>query len=415
MMGHAANGGAGAAVSGAAGAKRPGAPRKRLSILGATGSIGSSTLDLVTRDPEAFEVVALTAQCNVEALAEAARRTRAELAVIGDEHRYGELKRLLAGSDVKAAAGHRAVVAAAAEPADCVMAAIVGAAGLEPTFEAVRQGRRLALANKESLVSAGEALMQALARSGGELIPVDSEHSAALQALTGAAPQSIEKIVLTASGGPFRTWEAERIAAATPEQAVRHPNWPMGAKISVDSASMMNKGLELIEAYHLFPVGKDQLDVVVHPQSIVHCLVSFIDGSVVAQLSNPDMRTPIALALSWPARMTAPTPRLDLVACGRLDFEAPDEQRFPALRLAREALQQGGLAPAVLNAANEVAVEAFLGRAIGFNDIARVVEDCLEMAQGRGLTGAAATLEEVLAADAEARRLARSLLDPHVS
>jgi 1-deoxy-D-xylulose-5-phosphate reductoisomerase len=415
MMGQSPNGGERTAVSGASGAKHTSAPRKRLSILGATGSIGRSTLDLVSRDPDAYEVVALTAQSNVEALAAAARQTGAELAVIGDEDRYGELKQLLAGSNVKVAAGQRAVVAAAAEPADCVMAAIVGAAGLEPTFEAARQGRRLALANKESLVSAGEALMQALANSGGELIPVDSEHSAALQALHGAAPQSIEKIVLTASGGPFRTWEADRIAAATPEQAVRHPNWPMGAKISVDSASLMNKGLELIEAYHLFPVDREQLDVVVHPQSIVHCLVSFIDGSVIAQLSNPDMRTPIALALSWPLRMTAPTQRLDLVACGRLDFEAPDEQRFPALRLAREALAHGGLAPAVLNAANEVAVEAFLARSIGFNDIARVVGNCLEMAQARGVTDAPGTLSEVLAADAEARRLARSLLDPHVS
>lgn len=386
-------------------------PRKRLSILGATGSIGKSTLDLVLRNPDAFEVVALTAQCNVVDLAEAARRTRARLAVIGDENRYGELKSLLAGSSIKVAAGHTSVVAAAAEPADCVMAAIVGAAGIEPTFEAVRQGRRVALANKESLVSAGEVLMEALARSGAELVPVDSEHSAALQALHGAEPETIEKIVLTASGGPFRTWDASQLAAVTPDQAVRHPNWPMGAKISVDSATLMNKGLELIEAYHLFPVDKEQLGVVVHPQSIVHCLVSFIDGSVIAQLSCPDMRTPISLALSWPQRMPAPTERLDLAACGNLSFEEPDEQRFPALRLAREALAQGGKAPAVLNAANEVAVEAFLARRVAFNDIARVVGDCLELAQQRGLSDPADGLSDVLTADAEARRLAQSLLD----
>lgn len=387
-------------------------PRKRLSILGATGSIGKSTLDLVGRNPDAFEVVALTAQTNVAGLAEAARQTRARLAVIGDEERYGELKSLLAGTNVKVAAGQPAVVAAAAEPADCVMAAIVGAAGIEPTFEAVRQGQRLALANKECLVSAGEVLMDAVVRSGAELIPVDSEHSAALQALRGAEPEAIEKIVLTASGGPFRQWSADQLAAATPEQAVRHPNWSMGAKISVDSATLMNKGLELIEAYYLFPVDKEQLGVVVHPQSIVHCLVSFIDGSVIAQLSYPDMRTPISLALSWPQRMPSPTQRLDLVACGNLSFEAPDAERFPALRLAREALAQGGTAPAVLNAANEVAVEAFLARRAGFNDIARVVEECLDLAQARGLTGTPGGLSDVLSADAEARQLAQSLLDP---
>ncbi|HEY7670350.1 MAG TPA: 1-deoxy-D-xylulose-5-phosphate reductoisomerase [Hyphomicrobium sp.] len=393
----------------------PGGAPRRLTILGATGSIGKSTLDLVTRNADAFEIVALTAQNNVADLAKAAIATRARLAVIGDTARYSELKALLSGTGVKIAAGQAAVVAAAAEPADCVMAAIVGAAGIEPTFEAARQGRRLALANKECLVSAGEVFMAALAQAGTELIPVDSEHSAALQAMSGADPHSIEQILLTASGGPFRTWDAARLATATPEEALRHPNWSMGAKISIDSATLMNKGLELIEAYHLFPVEAEQLGVVVHPQSIVHCLVSFADGSVIAQLSSPDMRTPIALALTWPHRMQTPTERLNLIELGTLSFEAPDEERFPALRLAREALRVGGTAPAVLNAANEVAVEAFLARRIGFTDIARVVGDCLEMAQGRGLLGPAGALADVLRADAEARGLARTLLDPYVS
>jgi len=396
-------------------ARDSGSKPKRLTILGATGSIGKSTLDLIERSPDAYEVVALTAQNSVAELAAAARRTRAQLAVIGDAAHYGELKALLAGTGTKVAAGNAAVIAAAAEPADCVMAAIVGAAGIEPTFEAVRQGRRLALANKECLVSAGEVFMEALARAGTELIPVDSEHSAALQAMSGAEPESIETIVLTASGGPFRTWDAERLARATPEEAVRHPTWSMGAKISVDSATLMNKGLELIEAYHLFPVQPEQLGVVVHPQSIVHCLVSYADGSVIAHLSCPDMRTPIALALTWPRRMHTPTKRLDLVALGSLTFEAPDEQRFPALRLAREALTCGGSAPAVFNAANEIAVEAFLARQIGFLEIARLVGDCLEAAQARGLTGPAAGLSDVLTVDAESRRLARSLLSAYVS
>ncbi len=388
--------------------------RKSLSILGATGSIGKSTLDLVAHKPDAFEIIALTAQSNVADLAKAAKQTNARLAVIGDATLYGELKELLAGTGTKVAAGSTAVIAAAAEPADCVMAAIVGAAGLEPTFEAVRQGRRLALANKECLVSAGEVFMAAVAQARTELLPVDSEHSAALQALAGAEPETIEMIVLTASGGPFRTWDAERLSRATPEEALRHPNWSMGAKVTVDSATLMNKGLELIEAYHLFPVGADQLGIVVHPQSIVHCLVSYTDGSVLAQLSFPDMRTPIALALTWPRRMSTPTRRLDLVALGSLTFEAPDEVRFPALRLGREALRRGGTAPAVLNAANEVAVEAFLKRSIGFCAIAEVVADCLEMAESRSLIGPAAHLGDVLEVDAQARRLAQSLLSRYV-
>ena len=388
--------------------------RRSLSILGATGSIGKNTLDLVSRTPNAFEIIALTAQNRVAELAESAKRVGARLAVIGNERQYGELKSLLSGTGIKVAAGPTAVIAAAAEPADCVMAAIVGAAGLEPTFEAVRQGRRLALANKECLVSAGAVFMAEVARAGAELLPVDSEHSAALQVVGNAEPASIEKLTLTASGGPFRTWDEEQLARATPEEALRHPNWSMGAKVTIDSATLMNKGLELIEAYHLFPVDADQLGVVVHPQSIVHCLVSFTDGSVIAQLACPDMRTPIALSLSWPQRMTTPTKKLDLVALGSLTFEAPDEKRFPALDLAREALRRGATAPAVLNAANEVAVEAFLARRIPFPAIAQIVEQCLDASESRGLIRSEEGLKGILNIDAEARQLAHSLLDRYV-
>lgn len=388
--------------------------RRSLTILGATGSIGKSTLDLVERNSDAFEIVALTAQSNVAALADAARRTRARLAVIGDKTLHAELQSALSGTGIRTAAGPEEVVAAAAEPADCVMAAIVGAAGLEPTFAAARQGRRVALANKECLVSAGEVFMSAIADAGAELLPVDSEHSAAFQALSGAAPESIERIVLTASGGPFRTWTREQLERATPEEALRHPNWSMGAKISIDSATLMNKGLELIEAFHLFPVEASQLGVVVHPQSIVHCLVSYKDGSVLAQMAPPDMRTPIALALSWPRRMSAPTPRLDLAAIGTLSFEAPDEARFPALTIAREALTRGGTAPAILSAANEIAVEAFLARRIGFLDIARCVGAALEEADRRGCIIAPVTLADVLSADAEGRRVAQTVLCRYV-
>ncbi|MCP4779518.1 MAG: 1-deoxy-D-xylulose-5-phosphate reductoisomerase [Hyphomicrobium sp.] len=388
--------------------------RRSLSILGATGSIGKNTLDLVSRTPDAFEIIALTAQNSVAELAESAKRVGARLAVIGNERQYGELKSLLSGTGIKVAAGPTAVVAAAAEPADCVMAAIVGAAGLEPTFEAVRQGRRLALANKECLVSAGAVFMAEVARTGAELLPVDSEHSAALQVVGNVEPASIEKLTLTASGGPFRTWDEEQLARATPEEALRHPNWSMGAKVTIDSATLMNKGLELIEAYHLFPVNADQLGVVVHPQSIVHCLVSFTDGSVIAQLACPDMRTPIALSLSWPQRMTTPTKKLDLVALGSLTFEAPDEKRFPALDLAREALRRGATAPAVLNAANEVAVEAFLARRIPFPAIAQIVEQGLDGGESRGLIRSEGGLKGILNVDAEARQLAHSLLDRYV-
>jgi 1-deoxy-D-xylulose-5-phosphate reductoisomerase len=382
----------------------------RLTVLGATGSIGASTLDLVARHPDRFEVVALTAQSNAKRLAELAVAHRARLAVIGEDAHYEELKSLLAGTGVRVAAGADAVAAAAQEPADCVMASIVGAAGLKPTFAAASQGCRVALANKECLVSAGDIFIDHVKRNGAELLPVDSEHSAAFQAIGQTHARSIEKIVLTASGGPFRTYGKDRLARVTPEEALRHPNWSMGAKVTIDSATLMNKGLELIEAFHLFPVGAHQLDAIVHPQSVVHCLVMLEDGSVMAQLAQPDMRTPIALALAWPERIATPVSRLDLVALGSLSFEAPDHTRFPALKVAIDALNRGGAAPAVLNAANEVAVTAFLERKIGFLDIASTVAACLEKAEGRGLLNGVDTLIDVLAVDDEARRMARMLL-----
>lgn len=382
----------------------------RLSVLGATGSIGASTLDLVHHHPERFEVVALTAQCNASRLAALAIQHRAKLAVIGEEAHYAELKSMLAGTGIRVAAGAGAVEAAAREPADCIMAAIVGAAGLRPTFAAAEQGRRVALANKECLVSAGDIFLAQIDRSGAELLPVDSEHSAAFQAIGRTSAGSIEKIILTASGGPFRTFAKEQLQRVTPEEALKHPNWSMGAKVTIDSATLMNKGLELIEAFHLFPVAAHQLEAVVHPQSVVHCLVMMEDGSVMAQLSHPDMRTPIALALAWPERIATPVPRLDLVALKSLSFEAPDHDRFPALGIATEALNRGGAAPAVLNAANEVAVQAFLDRRIGFLDIAPTVARCLEKAEAQGLINGVATLDDVLAVDGEARTMARNVL-----
>jgi 1-deoxy-D-xylulose-5-phosphate reductoisomerase len=382
------------------------APPMRLTVLGATGSVGTSTLDLVERAPERFEIVALTAQSNARALAALARKHRANFAVIGDERCLGELREALAGTGIGSAAGEDALVEAAQMPADCVMAAIVGAAGLRPTFAAAARGIRVALANKECLVSAGHVFTAEIKRSGAELLPVDSEHSAAFQALAGADPDSIEKIVLTASGGPFRTWTHDAIATATPEQALKHPNWSMGSKITIDSATLMNKGLELIEAFHLFPVSVEALDCVVHPQSVVHCLVSYVDGSVLAQLAAPDMRTPIAVALAWPQRMIAPTEKLDLTRLGSLTFEAPDETRFPALRVARAALRRGDTGPAVLNAANEVAVKAFLDRRLKFLEIAALVEETLDAAERQGVISPANCLDDILAVDGHARRLA---------
>jgi len=384
---------------------------KRVSVLGATGSVGQSTLDLIGRNANTFKVVALTAKHNIERLAELAIRHGAELAVIAEESQYNGLQERLAGTGIATAAGMSGLIEAALRPADCVMAGIMGAAGLRPTLAAVSQGRRVALANKECLVSAGEIFMEAVRRSGTELIPVDSEHSAAFQAIAGAAPDSIERIVLTASGGPFRTWSLEQLALATPSEAVRHPNWSMGPKISIDSATLMNKGLEVIEAYHLFQIEHDKLEIVVHPQSIIHALVGFRDGSMLAQLSSPDMRTPIALSLAWPQRMTAPTKRLDLVELAQLSFERPDEERFRAVGLAREAMQRGGMAPAVLNAANEIAVEAFLAGRLGFLQIAQLVAETLTQGEASGLCVESTDLATVLECDAAARRLALNLLE----
>ncbi len=383
---------------------------KTVSILGATGSVGASTLDIIERAPDAFRVVAVTAQTNAAKLAGLARQHRARLAVIGDEAHYAELRDLLSGSGIEAAAGPAALISAAERPADCVVAAITGAAGLAPTMAAARQGRRLALANKECLVAAGDVFMATVGRSGTELVPIDSEHSGVFQLLAGAEARTVERIVLTASGGPFRDWSMDRLATATPEEALKHPKWSMGPKISIDSATLMNKGLELIEAYHLFPVGPGQLDVVVHPQSIVHSFVAFQDGAVLAQMSCPDMRIPISVGLAWPARMPSPAERLDLVKLKALTFEAPDLERFPALEVARAALERGGTAPAILNAANEVAVECFLARRLSFLDIARTVATCLNRAEQTGLIQAPDSLDDVLAADAAGRQLARDVI-----
>lgn len=385
------------------------APRRRISVLGATGSIGENTLDLIGREPAAYRVIALTAGHNAVRLAELAIGHRAELAVIADTGAYPALCQALAGTGIETGAGEGALIEAASRAADWVMAAIVGAAGLKPTLEAVRQGRCVALANKECLVSAGDIFMAEVARSNATLLPVDSEHSAAMQVMLGAKPERIERVCLTASGGPFRTWSLDAMRAARSEQALNHPNWSMGQKVTIDSATLMNKGLELLEAHHLFALPPAKLDMLIHPQSVVHCLVYLSDGSVLAQMSSPDMRTPIAYSLAWPERMHAPTKRLDFAELGALTFEAPDLERFPALRVARDVLAAGGSAGTVLNAANEVAVEAFLKGKIGFLDIAALVEATLESSAGlpgRHRRG----VEDVLAIDAEARAKARSLL-----
>ncbi|MGD9535915.1 MAG: 1-deoxy-D-xylulose-5-phosphate reductoisomerase [Alphaproteobacteria bacterium] len=383
-----------------------GAEPRSVTILGSTGSIGCNTVDLLERHRGRYRVEALTAYCNVAKLAEQARRLGAKLAVIGDERRYLDLKAALSGTGIRAAAGPEAVVEAAAQPADWVMAGIVGAAGLAPTLAAVRRGAVVALANKECLVCAGSLMVDEVRQHGATLLPVDSEHNAIFQVFDFTRPERVEKIILTASGGPFRTADMQHMAGVTPEQAVAHPNWDMGAKISVDSATMMNKGLETIEAFHLFPLRIDQIEIVVHPQSVVHSMVAYCDGSVLAQLGSPDMRTPIAYALAWPDRIESPSPRLDFAGVATLTFEAPDDVRFPALRLAREALEAGGSAPIVLNAANEVAVHGFLNRRIGFLDITRIVEQSLEEISHRAIE----TLDDVHAIDAEARRLAGTLM-----
>ena len=387
---------------------RPNAP-KRVTILGATGSIGENTLDLIGRNQADYEVVALTGGKNVSRLAALARTHRAKRAVIADQSCYAELRDALSGSGIEAASGSDAVEEAASLPADWVMGAIVGIAGLKPTLEAVRQGTCTAIANKECLVAAGELFMSEVARHRTRLLPVDSEHSAVYQVLADSDVARIDKIYLTASGGPFRSMSGNDMERVTPEQALMHPNWSMGPKVTIDSATLMNKGLELIEAYYLFGLRTDQLDVLIHPQSVVHCLLYHRDGSVLAQMSQPDMRTPIAYSLAWPERMHAPVARLDLAKLGALYFEAPDMMRFPALRIALEALATGGSATTVLNAANEVAVQAFLAKRIGFLAIAALVEAPLEAAAGL-TTAAPKSVEEVLGIDQEARGYAETLL-----
>ena len=379
---------------------------RAISILGATGSVGRRTVELVAARPGRYRVEALTAQGNAALLAAQARRLRPRLAVVGDPAAYPALKAALAGSPVRAAAGPEALVEAAARPAAWVMAAIVGAAGLAPTLAAIRRGAVVALANKECLVCAGDVMLGEARRHGATLLPVDSEHSAIFQVFDFERPERVEKIVLTASGGPFRTGARAAMAAATPAQACAHPTWDMGAKISVDSATMMNKGLELIEARHLFPVAPDRIEILVHPQSIVHGMAVYCDGSVLAQLGPPDMRTPIARSLAWPDRIPVPVAPLDLAAIGRLTFEKPDPERFPALRIAREALARGGGAPCALNAANEIAVRGFLGGDIGFLDIAPLVERALDALPDRPI----ASLADAVECDRAAREAARRLI-----
>jgi 1-deoxy-D-xylulose-5-phosphate reductoisomerase len=382
------------------------APRS-VTVLGSTGSVGTNTIDLIERNPADYSVEAITGNNNAALLAEQARKLQPRFVAIANKDSYRDLKEALSGCSIEIAAGPDAVVAAAERPADWVMASIVGAAGLAPTLAAVRRGGIVALANKESLVCAGDLVMGEVARSGATLLPVDSEHNAIYQVFDFERRDAVEELMLTASGGPFREWTREAMASVTPEQAAAHPNWDMGAKISIDSATMMNKGLELIEAHHLFAMPEERISILVHPQSVIHSLVRYRDGSVLAQLGQPDMRTPIAYTLAWPDRMAAPIERLDLAALARLDFFEPDSERFPALRLAREALREGGVAPTVLNAANEVAVAAFLGGRIQFLDIAELVAHILsDMPHS-----AAESLEVVLSADREARDRASAFID----
>jgi 1-deoxy-D-xylulose-5-phosphate reductoisomerase len=375
-------------------------------ILGATGSIGKSTLDLIERSPGRFQVVAVTAATNSEALADIAHRTGAKLAAVAEESRFKDLEARLAGTDCRAACGAEALIEAATVDAELVIAAIVGCAGLKPVMAAVEAGRTVALANKEALVTAGELMTGAAAGHNATLLPIDSEHNAIFQCLAGSRKDEVARIILTASGGPFRTASSETIGAATPAQAVAHPNWSMGAKISVESATLINKGLELIEAHYLFGMPSERIDILIHPQSVIHSMVEFVDGSVLAQLGSPDMRIPISYALAWPERMETPAQRLDLAAVARLDFEAPDLDRFPALRLAREALEAGGAAPIVLNAANEAAVANFLSGGIRFPDITRVVEQALREAD----FAAPGSIGDVLEIDQTTRSRVQALM-----
>ena len=381
------------------------APRT-VTVLGATGSVGCNTVDLLARNRDRFRVVALTANSNVGLLAEQARLLEPQVAVIGDAEKRDDLRDALQGTAVEVMAGEAAIIEAASRPVDIVVAAIVGAAGLRSTLAASRQGSVVAIANKECLVCAGDLVMAEVERSGATLLPVDSEHNAIFQVFEAANAAEVERLILTASGGPFRTWSLEEMAAATPAQAVAHPNWDMGRKISVDSATLMNKGLELIEAAYLFPVPAERIEVLVHPQSVVHSMVAYVDGSVLAQLGAPDMRTPIAYTLSWPERMAAPAKRLDLAEIGQLSFEKPDLGRFPALSLARSALTRGNGCTAILNAANEVAVASFLDQKIGFLDITAVVEETLVRVPAQPI----ASFDDFEQLDAEARRITQTLV-----
>ena len=389
---------------------RPASAPRSVTLLGATGSIGSSTVDLLQREPDRYRVEAVTANRNAQDLARLARELGARFAVVADLDAYAELKSELSGSGIEAGAGAAAVVEAAQRPADWVMAAITGATSLKPTLAAAERGATVAIANKECLVCAGALFMRRAAAAGATVLPVDSEHNAIFQALGSGRREDVRRIILTASGGPFRTWSLEAIRNVTVEQALKHPTWTMGPKVTIDSATLMNKGLELIEAFHLFALRPDELDVVVHPQSVVHGLVEFRDGSVIAQLGSPDMRIPISHCLAWPVRMATPAPRLDLARVATLSFEEPDPVRFPALALARRALAAGGAAPTVLNAANEIAVREFVAKRLGFSGIPALVEATLDAAERHGETAEPQSVEEAVAIDHNARRLAADLL-----
>jgi 1-deoxy-D-xylulose-5-phosphate reductoisomerase len=391
-------------------APRSAAAPRTVTLLGATGSIGASTVDLLRRDPSAYRIEAITARSNAAGLARLARELGARFAAVADPAAYSELKSELSGSRIEPAAGEGAIVEAAQRPADWVMAAITGAASLKPTLAAAERGATVALANKECLVCAGALFMRRAAAAGATILPVDSEHNAIFQALTAGRREDVRRIVLTASGGPFRTWPLEAIAKVTLEQALKHPTWTMGPKVTIDSATLMNKGLELIEARHLFGLAPDELDVIVHPQSVIHGLVEFRDGSVIAQLGSPDMRIPISHCLSWPARMGTPAPRLDLAQLSTLTFEEPDPVRFPALAIARRALATGGAAPTILNAANEIAVAEFARRRLSFNGIPALVEATLDASERRGEMAEPQSVEEAVAVDHNARSLAAHLL-----
>ncbi|MBM08614.1 MAG: 1-deoxy-D-xylulose-5-phosphate reductoisomerase [Magnetovibrio sp.] len=379
---------------------------KTISILGSTGSIGCNTVDLINHAPKKFKVQALSANNNVDLLAKQARQLNARLAVIANPNLYNDLKNALAGTNTVVAAGPRGLIEAAALPSERIIAAIVGAAGLAPTLESVRRGATIGLANKECLVSAGALFTEEVEKYGATLLPVDSEHSAIFQVFDFKQEKKVEKIILTASGGPFLNFTKKQMSLATSTEAVAHPNWKMGAKISIDSATMMNKGLELIEAYHLFPVEEPQIEILIHPQSVIHSMVEYIDGSVLAQLGTPDMRTPIAYAISWPERMETPSQRLSLAEIGTLTFETPDIDKFPSLLLAREALIAGGSAPTILNAANEIAVHKFLTGEINFLDIAENVDKALQNLTITNIN----SLDDVISADTEAREFASSIL-----